>query len=189
MTLTIGSSTNQEAGQLMESQDMVLEKQPLWVWLKQRAKAHGSKRHCCDEIGESNRGETVEPRWVNEKSRDHMGKYQEGMVESHGENVESHPHNEELWNKFTLLNHTHIMRNYRTKSLRLIGSTSHPPIEKDLKQARENDKDLFEEIIEQRKLNGNFFETFMEELKKDTNDKLVEALAQLREQPLTPHSG
>ncbi|GKC73037.1 hypothetical protein Tco_1118920, partial [Tanacetum coccineum] len=44
---------------------------------------------------ESSRGQVVEPRWVNDKSHDHMEKYQESMVESHGENVESHPHNEE----------------------------------------------------------------------------------------------
>ncbi|GJS99034.1 hypothetical protein Tco_0820204 [Tanacetum coccineum] len=47
-------------------------------------------------IGESIGGQAVKPRRVNDKSRDHMEKYQEGMTESHGENVESHPHNEEL---------------------------------------------------------------------------------------------
>ncbi|GJX84613.1 hypothetical protein Tco_0335387 [Tanacetum coccineum] len=30
--------------------------------------------------------------------------YQEGKVECHGDNVESHPHNEKLWNKVTLTN-------------------------------------------------------------------------------------
>ncbi|GKD25748.1 hypothetical protein Tco_1231962, partial [Tanacetum coccineum] len=56
---------------------------------------------------------------------------------------------------------------------------------KDLEQAREKDKELFEETIEQeRKLNEEKFETF----KKETNDKLAEALAQLKEQPPTPHS-
>ncbi|GJX56618.1 hypothetical protein Tco_0286515 [Tanacetum coccineum] len=55
---------------------------------------------------------------------------------------------------------------------------------KDLEQAREKDKELFMETIEQeRKLNEEKFETF----KKETNDKLAEALAQLKEQPPTPH--
>ncbi|GKC30096.1 putative transposon, En/Spm-like protein [Tanacetum coccineum] len=57
-----------------------------------------------NEVGESSGGQAVKPRWVNDKSRDHMEKYQESMVESHGENVESHPHNEELWNKITPTN-------------------------------------------------------------------------------------
>ncbi|GJV01539.1 hypothetical protein Tco_1335108, partial [Tanacetum coccineum] len=55
---------------------------------------------------------------------------------------------------------------------------------KDLEQAREKDKELFEETIKQeRKLNEEKFETF----KKETNDKLTEALAQLKDQPSTPH--
>ncbi|GJX48591.1 hypothetical protein Tco_0273781 [Tanacetum coccineum] len=42
---------------------------------------------------------------------------------------------------------------------------------KDLEQAREKDKELFEEAIEQeRKLNKKKFETFKEEMKKETND-------------------
>ncbi|GJZ62611.1 RNA recognition motif-containing protein isoform 1 [Tanacetum coccineum] len=52
-----------------------------------------------NEVGESSGGQAVKPRWVNDKSRDHMEKYQAVMVESHGEDVESHPHNAELWNK------------------------------------------------------------------------------------------
>ncbi|GJZ45583.1 hypothetical protein Tco_0593179 [Tanacetum coccineum] len=32
---------------------------------------------------------------------DEAEKYQEGLVEIHAENVESHPHNEVLWNKVT----------------------------------------------------------------------------------------
>ncbi|GKA21742.1 hypothetical protein Tco_0701731 [Tanacetum coccineum] len=47
-------------------------------------------------VGESSGGQAVEPRRVNDKSRDHMEKYHEGMTGSHGENVESHLHNEEL---------------------------------------------------------------------------------------------
>nr|GEW57097.1 hypothetical protein [Tanacetum cinerariifolium] len=47
-------------------------------------------------VGESSGGQAVELRRVNDKSRDHMEKLQEGMTESHGENAESHPHNEEL---------------------------------------------------------------------------------------------
>nr|GEX44228.1 hypothetical protein [Tanacetum cinerariifolium] len=58
---------------------------------------------------------------------------------------------------------------------------------KDLEQAREKDNELFEETIEQeRKLNEENFETF----KKETNNKLAEALAHLKEQPLLsiPHN-
>nr|GFA03470.1 hypothetical protein [Tanacetum cinerariifolium] len=58
---------------------------------------------------------------------------------------------------------------------------------KDLEQAREKDKELFEETIEQeRMLNEEKFETF----KKETNDMLAEALAHLKEQPLLsiPHN-
>ncbi|GJR64767.1 hypothetical protein Tco_0010832 [Tanacetum coccineum] len=42
-----------------------------------------------NEVGESSGGQAVKPRWVNDKSRDHMEKYQAVMVESHGEDVES----------------------------------------------------------------------------------------------------
>ncbi|GKE54254.1 transposon, En/Spm-like, transposase-associated domain protein, partial [Tanacetum coccineum] len=38
-----------------------------------------------NEVGESSGGQAVKPRWVNDKSRDHMEKYQAVMVESHGE--------------------------------------------------------------------------------------------------------
>nr|GFB88984.1 hypothetical protein [Tanacetum cinerariifolium] len=56
---------------------------------------------------------------------------------------------------------------------------------KDLEQAREKDKELFEETTEQeRMLNEEKFETF----KKETNDMLAEALAQFKEQPPTPYS-
>ncbi|GJR10577.1 hypothetical protein Tco_1181444 [Tanacetum coccineum] len=56
---------------------------------------------------------------------------------------------------------------------------------KDLEQERENDKELFEETIgQERKHNEEKFKTF----KKETNDKLVEALTQVKEQPPTPHS-
>ncbi|GJR72786.1 putative reverse transcriptase domain-containing protein [Tanacetum coccineum] len=49
---------------------------------------------------------------------------------------------------------------------------------KDLEQVGEKDKELFEETMEQeRNLNEEKFETF----KKETNDKLAEALAQLKE--------
>ncbi|GJS87992.1 hypothetical protein Tco_0770628 [Tanacetum coccineum] len=41
---------------------------------------------------------------------------------------------------------------------------------------------------QQIKLNKETFETFKEEKKKETKDKLAEALAQLKEKPLTPHS-
>ncbi|GJR83701.1 hypothetical protein Tco_0154486 [Tanacetum coccineum] len=37
-----------------------------------------------NEVGESSGGQSVELKWVNDKSRDHMEKYQERMVESHG---------------------------------------------------------------------------------------------------------
>ncbi|GJT92693.1 transposon, En/Spm-like, transposase-associated domain protein [Tanacetum coccineum] len=156
-----------------------------------------------NEVGESSGGQTVELRWVNEKSRDHMEKYQGAMVESHGENVESHPHNEIPWNKITPPNQGNTFGAYNasdpvflltgTPSIRN-ASTSHPQIEKvevleksmkDLEQVREKDKELLEEAIEQeRKLNEEKFETF----KKERNDKLVEALAQLKEQPPTPYS-
>ncbi|GJS24965.1 hypothetical protein Tco_0453597 [Tanacetum coccineum] len=56
---------------------------------------------------------------------------------------------------------------------------------KDLEQAREKDKELLEETIEQeRKLNEEKIKTF----KKETNNKLTDALAQLKEQPSTFHS-
>ncbi|GKD38844.1 hypothetical protein Tco_1259051 [Tanacetum coccineum] len=65
------------------------------------------------------------------------------------------------------------------------GSDEMGELNGDLEQAREKDKELFMETIEQeRKLNEEKFETF----KKETNDKLAEALAQLKEQPTTPHS-
>ncbi|GJV77325.1 hypothetical protein Tco_1508909 [Tanacetum coccineum] len=119
-----------------------------------------------NEVGESSGGQAVELKWVNDKSRDHMEKYQERMVESHGENVESHSHNEELWNKVTLLNRGNTFGAYNACD----------PVEvlekslKDLEQAREKDKELFEETIKQeRKLNEEKFETF----KKETNDKLT----------------
>ncbi|GJT40314.1 hypothetical protein Tco_0940179 [Tanacetum coccineum] len=45
---------------------------------------------------------------------------------------------------------------------------------KNLEQAREKNKEIFEETLEQeRKLNEENFESF----KKETNDKLAEALA------------
>nr|GEW04799.1 hypothetical protein [Tanacetum cinerariifolium] len=37
-----------------------------------------------NEVGELSGGQAVKPRWVNDKSHDHMGKYQEGKVKSHG---------------------------------------------------------------------------------------------------------
>nr|GEV66629.1 hypothetical protein [Tanacetum cinerariifolium] len=53
---------------------------------------------------------------------------------------------------------------------------------KDVEQAREKDKELFDETIKQeRKPNEEKFKTF----KKEINDKLAEALAQLKEQPPT----
>ncbi|GKF38046.1 hypothetical protein Tco_0118107, partial [Tanacetum coccineum] len=59
----------------------------------------------------------------------------------------------------------------------------------DFEKSREKDKELFKETIEQqRKLNEDKFKSFKEEIKKERNDKLVEALAQLNEQPLTSHS-
>ena len=60
---------------------------------------------------------------------------------------------------------------------------------KDLEQAREKDKELFDEAIEQeRKLSKENLEAFKEEMKKETNERLAKALAQLKEQPPTPHS-
>ncbi|GJU16896.1 hybrid signal transduction histidine kinase M [Tanacetum coccineum] len=92
-----------------------------------------------NEVGESSGGQAVELRWVNDKSRDHMEKYQESMVESHGENVESHPHNEEPWNKVTPPNRGNTFGAYNasdhvflftgTPSTRN-ASTSHPQIKK-----------------------------------------------------------
>ncbi|GKE90128.1 hypothetical protein Tco_1567603 [Tanacetum coccineum] len=52
-----------------------------------------------NEVGESSGDQVVEPRWVNDNSCDHIESYQAGMVESHRENAESNPHNEELRNK------------------------------------------------------------------------------------------
>ncbi|GJW49099.1 hypothetical protein Tco_0090450 [Tanacetum coccineum] len=52
-----------------------------------------------NEVGESSGDQVVELRWVNDNSCDHIESYQASMVESHGENAESHPHNEELRNK------------------------------------------------------------------------------------------
>ncbi|GKC81616.1 hypothetical protein Tco_1137333, partial [Tanacetum coccineum] len=88
-----------------------------------------------NEVGESSGGQAVELKWVNDKSRDHMEKYQERMVESHGENVESHSHNEELWNKVTPLNRGNTFRAYiacdpvfllTRRSSTHNASTSHP---------------------------------------------------------------
>ncbi|GJY14726.1 hypothetical protein Tco_0385148 [Tanacetum coccineum] len=63
----------------------------------------------------------------------------EELYPGHGENVESHPYNEELWNKVEVLE----------KSL------------KDLEQAREKDKELSEETIEQeRKLKKKILRHF-----------------------------
>ena len=60
---------------------------------------------------------------------------------------------------------------------------------KDLEQARVKDKEIFDETIEQqRKLGEEKLETFKEEMKKETNERLAEALTQLKEQPPTPHS-
>ena len=60
---------------------------------------------------------------------------------------------------------------------------------KDLEQARVKDKEIFDETIEQqRKLGEEKLETFKEEMKKETNERLAEALAQLKEQAPTPHS-
>ncbi|GJT94330.1 hypothetical protein Tco_1083175 [Tanacetum coccineum] len=78
-----------------------------------------------NEVGESSGGQVVEPRWVNDKSHDHM---------------------------------------------------------------RGRRQLLMETIEQQIKLNKETFETFKEERKKETKDKLAEALAQLKEKPLTPHS-
>nr|GEX44230.1 uncharacterized mitochondrial protein AtMg00810-like [Tanacetum cinerariifolium] len=90
-------------------------------------------------VGESSGGQRVEPRWVNDKSRDHMAKYQGDMIESHWENVESHPHNEIIWNKVTPPNRRNTFGPYNafdpvflltgTPSTRN-ASTSHPQIEK-----------------------------------------------------------
>ncbi|PWA85052.1 transposon, En/Spm-like, Transposase-associated domain protein [Artemisia annua] len=157
-----------------------------------------------NEVGESSGGQAVEPRWVNDKSRDHMVK---GMVESHGENVESNPHDEELWNKVTPPNRGNTFGAYNAYDpiFLLTGtpsthnaSTSHPQFKKvevlekslkDLDQARVKDKEIFYETIEQeRKLGEEKLETFKEEMKKETNERLAEALAQLKEQAPTPHS-
>ncbi|PWA96456.1 hypothetical protein CTI12_AA039340 [Artemisia annua] len=85
-----------------------------------------------------------------------------------------------VWFRFMgrTLNHTHRMKNYQAeKSL------------KDLEQARKKDKELFEEAIENaRKLSEVKLETFKEEMINDMNEKLAEALKQLKEQPHTSHS-
>ena len=60
---------------------------------------------------------------------------------------------------------------------------------KDLEQARVKDKEIFDETIEQqRKLGEEKIDTFKEEMKKETNERLAEALAQLKDQASTPHS-
>ncbi|GJU76343.1 hypothetical protein Tco_1273413 [Tanacetum coccineum] len=66
--------------------------------------------------------------------------YQAGMVESHEENAESHPHNEELRNKaYNVFDSIVFVDgntfNYTRKSM------------KDLEQARKKDKEFFEEAI------------------------------------------
>ncbi|GKF93144.1 hypothetical protein Tco_0279863, partial [Tanacetum coccineum] len=50
-------------------------------------------------VGESSGDQVVELRLVNDNSCDNIESYQASMVESHEENAESHPHNEELRNK------------------------------------------------------------------------------------------
>ncbi|GJT52205.1 hypothetical protein Tco_0978362 [Tanacetum coccineum] len=45
--------------------------------------------------------DVVEPVWVNDKSREHIEKYKACMTKIHGEDVESHPHNQETWNEVT----------------------------------------------------------------------------------------
>ena len=61
------------------------------------------------------------------------------MVESHGENVESHPHNEELWNKVTPPNRGNTYGAYNASDPVFLltrkpsthnASTSHPQFEK-----------------------------------------------------------
>ncbi|PWA86375.1 transposon, En/Spm-like, Transposase-associated domain protein [Artemisia annua] len=88
-------------------------------------------------VGESSGGQAVEPRWVNDKSCHHMEKYQEGMIKSHGENVDTHPHDEELWNKVTPPNRGNTFWAYNASDhiFLLTGtpstqnaSTSHPPM-------------------------------------------------------------
>nr|GEX47477.1 RNA-directed DNA polymerase, eukaryota [Tanacetum cinerariifolium] len=91
-----------------------------------------------NEVGELSRGQAVEPRWVNDKSHDHMV----SMVKSHGENVESHPHNEKLWSKITPPNRGNTFRVYnasdpvflltQTPSTRS-ASTSHPQVKKSIR--------------------------------------------------------
>ncbi|GKD86708.1 hypothetical protein Tco_1357862 [Tanacetum coccineum] len=79
-----------------------------------------------NEVGESSGHQAVEPRWVNDKSRDHM-------------NAESHPHNEELWNKVTPPNRGNTFGAFNASDpvFLLTGtlstrnaSTSHPQIKK-----------------------------------------------------------
>ncbi|GKD24812.1 hypothetical protein Tco_1231026 [Tanacetum coccineum] len=45
--------------------------------------------------------DVVEPVWVNDKSREHIEKYKACMTKSYGEDVESHPHDQETWNEVT----------------------------------------------------------------------------------------
>ncbi|GKB89575.1 intron-binding protein aquarius [Tanacetum coccineum] len=66
----------------------------------------------------------------------------------------------------------------------------HPALKIFLRKAIEKEKeDIFEEDIEkERKLNKEKIETFKEEMKKEGNEKLAEALTQLKEHHPTPHS-
>nr|GEW44765.1 hypothetical protein [Tanacetum cinerariifolium] len=54
---------------------------------------------------------------------------------------------------------------------------------------KEKEKDIFDEAIEkERKLNKEKLETIKEEMKKEGNEKLAEALTQVKEHHPTPHS-
>ncbi|GJS68865.1 hypothetical protein Tco_0683430 [Tanacetum coccineum] len=136
----------------------------------------------------------------------HIGmleKYQACMTKSHGEDVESHPHNQETWNEVTPVKrgNTHGAGKSSDPIFVLTGIPFAPLCElvevlrksfEELKEARARDKELFEET---KKENRNQYEeklmsqalTMKEEMVKEANAKIAEMFAQYTQQlPIPP---
>ncbi|GJS02854.1 hypothetical protein Tco_0319362 [Tanacetum coccineum] len=131
------------------------------------------------------------------------------MITSHGEDVESHSHNQETWNEVTpvKIDNTHGEGKSSDPILMLTGTpstphaaTSYPPdmvevLQKpfeELKEERARDKELFEQPKEENreqyeeKLKSHAL-TMKEELIKEANSKIAEMLAQYIQQlPISP---
>ncbi|GKD16659.1 hypothetical protein Tco_1205817 [Tanacetum coccineum] len=153
--------------------------------------------------------DVVEPVWVNDKSREHIEKYKACMTKSHGEDVESHPHNQETWNEVTPVKRgiTHGAGKSSDLIFVLTGipstphaATSYSPdvvevLQKsfeELKEARARDKELFKEAKEENrkqyeeKLKAHSLK-MKEEMVKEANATIAEMFAQYTQQlPIPP---